>query len=197
MMFEFRRQLFHLFFGLTLILLIQFNIIGVRELWILFLIGVVLSIICKQYKLPLISRLLDFFERHQIKRKFPGQGPIFYVLGAFLSLVLFEERIALASIMILAVGDSVSHLAGRFYGKISHPLNSHKFLEGAIFGFCFGTIAAWIFVPFLDALVGSFVAMTLEGIDVKFGMTQIDDNLLIPVSAGLAIFLVHLLVTTI
>ncbi|HLC65918.1 MAG TPA: SEC59/DGK1/VTE5 family protein [Candidatus Nanoarchaeia archaeon] len=193
MLFEFRRQLFHLFFGLLLIIPIQWGLLGIRELWILFMIGVALSIASMKYKIPVIHTLLNYFERHKHRKTFPGQGPIFYVLGAFLVMVLFEENIALAAIMILAFGDSISHLAGRFYGKIPHPLNSNKFLEGAVFGFIFAALGAWIFVPLKHALVGALIGMVAEGIDVKFGRTQIDDNLIIPLASASAIYLARII----
>lgn len=193
LMFEFRRQIFHLFFGIVLAMLIWAGVFGIRELWILFVIGMILSIASRKYKIPVIYNLLNYFERNRHIRTFPGQGPIFYVLGSFLALVLFEKDIALAAIVILALGDSVSHIAGRFYGKIPHPLNSRKFLEGSIFGVFFAALGAWIFVPLVHALIGSIIGMTAEGLDIKFGRTQIDDNLLMPLAAGLAIYLARIL----
>ena len=51
-----------------------------------------------------------------------------YFIGAIISLFLFEKQIALASIMILALGDSFCHL-GKF-GNLKHPFNDLKF-DGA------------------------------------------------------------------
>ena len=98
----------------------------------------------------------------------------------------------MASIMILALGDSVSHLYGLHYGRIKHPLSSTKFFEGTIAGFIAGFIGALIFLPWLEAFLASLAAMAVEAIEIKIGAGQVDDNLIIPVVAGAAVLAVRL-----
>ncbi|MFC1769262.1 diacylglycerol/polyprenol kinase family protein [Nanoarchaeota archaeon] len=191
---EFRRQVLHIFFGLAIVFSVEWGLIGLLELWIIFLIGLLLSIASMKYRIPIIADFLDYFERDKEKGKFPGQGPLFYVLGSLLALALFERNVALASIIILALGDSISHLVGRFYGRIKHPLNSSKFAEGAVVGVIFATIGAWLYVPLTYALVGSVFGMVAEGFEVKYGWAQVDDNLIIPIVSGVAMVLVSFVV---
>ena len=44
------------------------------------------------------------------------------------------------AIMILALGDSISHMFGVRFGKTMHPLTDKKFLEGSIAGFGENTV---------------------------------------------------------
>jgi len=98
--------------------------------------------------------------------------------------LLFDKDIAMASIMVLALGDSVSHLYGLHYGKIKHPLSNKKFLEGTIAGFVAGFIGALVFARWYEAFFASLAAMIVEGIEVKIGTRQIDDNIIVPLVAG-------------
>ena len=101
--------------------------------------------------------------------------------------------IALASILVLAFADSIGHLFGMKFGKIPHPFVSTKFVEGWIVGFIAGFIGALIIVPWHEALAASFFAMMVEGIEVKLGAEEVDDNLIIPVVAASAIWAVRVL----
>ena len=102
------------------------------------------------------------------------------------------REVAMASIMILALGDSVSHLYGLHYGKINHPLSSTKFLEGTIAGFIAGFIGAFVFLPWHEAFFASLAAMIVEAVEIKIGTEQVDDNLIIPVVAGAVVWLIRL-----
>ncbi|MBI2583384.1 MAG: right-handed parallel beta-helix repeat-containing protein [Candidatus Aenigmarchaeota archaeon] len=103
---------------------------------------------------------------------------------------MFSRNVALASIMVLALGDSLSHL-GRF-GSIRHPFNKTRFLEGTAIGIVAGTLGALYFVPFSAAFFGSLAAMIAESFDLRVSKVKIDDNLLIPLVAGLVMSLVVL-----
>jgi dolichol kinase len=82
-------------------------------------------------------------------------------------------------------------LFGIRYGKKKHPYVGTKFVEGWIAGFIAGFIAAFVFVPWPEALAASFFAMLVEGIEIKIGAEEIDDNLLIPLVAASAIWAVR------
>ena len=114
---------------------------------------------------------------------------LFFLLGSFLAVLLFPKDIALASIMVLAFGDAISHLFGVHFGKIMHPLSDKKFLEGAIAGFFAATVGALLFIPVHEALLAAFAAMLVEALEVRFRRIQIDDNFLIPLAAGATIVL--------
>ena len=99
----------------------------------------------------------------------------------------------MASIMILAVGDSISHLFGLHFGKTNNPLPKTKFIEGTIAGFIFGFIGALVFLPWLEAFFASLVAMIIEAIEIKIGNQQVDDNLIVPLVAGAVVWTIRLI----
>jgi dolichol kinase len=95
----------------------------------------------------------------------------------------------MASVMVLALGDSVSHLFGLHYGRIKYPLSKTKFLEGTIAGFIAGFIGALVFLPWHEAFFASLIAMAAEAVEIKIGAQQIDDNLVVPITAGAVVWL--------
>ena len=190
--FELNRQVFHILFGLIIVILLVYGFLSDKIILGLILIGILLSFLSRRIKVPIIRNLLHRFEREKEIRKFPGKGIIFYLAGIYIVLILFPREVAMASIMILALGDSVSHLYGLHYGKINHPLSSTKFLEGTIAGFIAGFIGAFVFLPWHEAFFASLAAMIVEAVEIKIGTEQVDDNLIVPVVAGAAVWMVRL-----
>ncbi|MDD4878366.1 MAG: SEC59/DGK1/VTE5 family protein [Candidatus Nanoarchaeia archaeon] len=180
---EIKRQLFHLFLGISIVLLYNFQILSARRMFIILVIGILISIASTRYKVPGIAWFLERFERKHAK--FPGQGAIFFVLGCFTVIGLFPPNIASAAILVLAAGDSFSTLIGKHFGK--HKMGS-KSVEGTIAGIVLGFLGAFIFVPFLTAFLGAFVAMISEALDIKLFNKVIDDNLLVPVVAAIVMY---------
>ena len=189
--FEWNRQLFHILLGITIVLLLRYGFIDKNIILILAVIGLILSFLSRKARIPVIWELLEKFEREEELKKLPGKGVIFYFIGVYISLLLFEKEIAMASIMVLALGDSVSHLYGLHYGKIKHPLSKAKSLEGTIVGFAAGFLGALVFLPWLEAFFASLAAMIVEAIEVKIGAEQVDDNLIIPFVAGGVVWVVR------
>ncbi len=188
---EVNRKLLHMFLGVVLVALLMFGIVGKEHLFVLLVIMLVMSILSKKYDIPLISWLLRNFEREDYVKKFPGRGFIFYLIGSLLVLAFFPMDIAMPAILVLAFADSVGHLFGIRYGKRKHPYVKTKFIEGWIAGLIAGFIAAFVFVPWHEALAASFFAMLVEGIEVKIGAEEVDDNLIIPLVAAIAIWSVR------
>jgi dolichol kinase len=181
---ELKRQLSHILLGLLTVTLLYFDIIGAAVLAISACLAALFSYSRKRgFTIALFEPLLKHLERDSEKEKMRAKGLIFYLLGATFAVLLFPKDIALASIMILAVGDSVSRLVGP-YGYLKHPLNSERFIEGVIIGGTAATLAAMLFVPFLHALAASAVSMFLEGLDIEISSFKIDDNLTIPLVSG-------------
>ena len=201
--FEWNRQLFHIFLGIVIVVLLMYGILGyditvlgiiIRYVDILgiIILGFLLSYLSKKIKIPVIYQLLQKLERNEELQRFPGKGTIFYFIGVFVSLMLFPKDIAMASIMVLALGDSIIHLFGLHYGRTRHPLSKTKFLEGTIAGFAAGFIGAFVFLPWYEAFFASLAAMIVEAIEVKIGTQQVDDNLLVPLVAGAVVLAIRL-----
>ena len=191
--FELNRQLFHIFLGIAIVALLKFGFIDKKIILMIIIIGLILSYLSKSIKIPIIYELLQKFERKQDIAKFPGKSIIFYFIGVYIALLLFPKDIAMAAIMVLALGDSVSHLYGLHYGRINHPLSKTKFLEGTIAGFVAGFIGALVFARWHEAFLASLAAMLVEAIEIKIGAQQVDDNLIVPIVAGGVIWVVRLI----
>lgn len=204
---EMRRQLFHGGLGVSLVVLLYLDVLNwfgeqpllsafsplqapARPLLFVLIIGAVLVLLSRRYRIPGICWLLKRFERPKVMKVFPGKGSFFYILGAFVVISLFDKQIAMASIVILALGDSSSHLIGKYIGRVKHPFNSVKFLEGHIAGALIGALGAMLFVTLPVALAAASIAMFVEGIDVGSRARWIlDDNLVVPLTAGVVMFL--------
>ena len=190
--FEWNRQIFHIFLGVSIVVLLMHSFISKEMILIAIIIGLILSYLSKKIRVPIISSILEIFERKKDIEKFPGKGLIFYFIGIYVALLLFSQEVAMASIMVLALGDSISHLYGLHFGKVKHPLSRTKFLEGTIAGFIAGFIGAFVFLPWHEALFASLAAMVAEAVEINIGAEQVDDNLIMPFVAGAVVWLVRL-----
>ncbi|MFH0751978.1 MAG: hypothetical protein V1914_00070 [archaeon] len=186
---ELRRQVFHALLGVVIVLGVLYDIWTVKRLLLIFIVGVIVSSLSVKYKVPVVSWFLKLFDRE--KEKIPGKGAMFFVLGSLIVLALFPQGIALAAILVMAFGDSAATLVGIHLGKIKSV--SLKTLEGFFAGTCAGFIGALFFVDYVSAFVGSVAAMCFEVLDLRFGGRIIDDNLMVPLVAGLVMYVLTLL----
>jgi len=190
---EIRRKIFHIILGIVVVLLIYNNIIKFWMSLTLLIAGLVISLNSRRYTLPVIGWLLKIFDRPEHK-KFPGRGVI-AILFSFTTLLLLRDsgilsnNIILASIMIWTFGDSLSAIIGKTYGRIKHPFNDSRFIEGTVSGIVGGALGAFIFVPILPAIVASVIAITLESLELRLLKHPIDDNLLVPLISALVLVL--------
>ena len=131
-----------------------------------------------------IRWLLSHFERDHHMENFPGRGVLFFTIGAFLALLLFERDIAYAGILILSSGDAISNIVGKHFGKIKTKLNPNKYIEGTLVGILVSIPIAYYFTRNIAAAIAaSCIAMFLEMPNVRIFDFEIDDNLLIPLGA--------------
>ncbi|MBW2981801.1 SEC59/DGK1/VTE5 family protein [Candidatus Woesearchaeota archaeon] len=190
---ETKRRIFHIVNGMIFVSLIYFNIITPLFLIILLIVGGLGCLLSLKYNVPIINFLLKHFERPEDMKVFPGKGSFFYVLSVLLVLVLFDKDIAMASIIIMALGDSIAPLVGQYYGKIKHPLSDKKFLEGTLAGGIAAFLGALIFISPVEAVFASIAAMIAEGINLKFSGISVNDNISMPLTAGAVIWLLRLI----
>ncbi len=187
---ELRREILHILIGIVSLFLIIYNIVTPFIIFIILIIGVLFSLLSLKIRVPLISWFLDNFERGKDKNRLPGRGIIFAVTGSLLALQLFERNIALASIIILVFDDPASHLVGKLFGRTKSPINKTKNIEGHITGAIISSLMAMFFVPPVLALAGALAAMLFESVIIEIQKIQLDDNLIIPLTAGTAMFLI-------
>jgi dolichol kinase len=187
---ETRRQLFHLVTGILIVILLYFEIMPIWLFFIIMITGIIVYNAWEKEANPIFAWFFRHFER---KEEREGTGALWYAIGCFITALLFEKNVALAAILILAGGDSVSHWVGRFYGRIPHPLNKKKNVEGTVAGIIAAFGAAVFFVPNLPAFIASVIIMNMEVFDWKLFGRRIDDNFWIPIVAALIITGVSLL----
>lgn len=192
--FELNRQLFHILLGIVIVALLLYNFIDKEIIFLIVIFGIFISYLSKKIKIPIIFELLQEFERKDDIGKFPGKGVIFYFIGVYIALLLFQKDIAMASILVLAFGDSFSHIYGLHYGK-TKLLSKTKFLEGTIAGFIAGFLGALVFARWYEALFASLAAMIVEALEIRLGTKQVDDNLIVPFVAGSVIWLTRQLLS--
>lgn len=184
---EIRRQTFHIVLGLVLVALLHLEKIEPIHIFYLLALGIAISWLQLRVRLPLISWCLDKFERKQVR---PGKGAITYLIGVLLALQLFPRDIALAAILILAVGDGVSSLIGPF-GRIKTKLSDKKLLEGTLAGSVLAGVAASFFVTLPAAFAAAFVAMIFEAMEIRLNQKLLNDNVIVPLVAGTVITLLR------
>ncbi|MBW2969969.1 hypothetical protein KY309_00830 [Candidatus Woesearchaeota archaeon] len=181
---ELKRKIFHIGSGTVLAVLYYYGLINKTVFAILLALGIIVYFAYKKYKLPIIHQLVQAMERKD-KTKQAGLTSILFLLGCTTTVFIFSKQTATAAILILAWGDSISHMVG-IKGNIPY-INPKKTWEGIIAGTITGTIAAQFLVPWLNALAGAGVSMLIEGLDLEIFGWKIDDNLLIPIIAGIVI----------
>lgn len=187
--FELRRQVMHMVTGLSIAFLLYLGLIGVWFLGIVLAVGLVATGVSRVYDIPVVRDFLDFFERPSVRRRFPGIGSFFMVLGSFFAVLLFSRDIAIAAIIIMAVGDSVTNVIGRYFGEIDIPWNREKQFEGPIAAFFLSFFGTLLVVRWELALAGSAIGALVETFNFRIGRVKIDDNLIVPVVAGVAMWM--------
>jgi phytol kinase len=112
-------------------------------------------------------------------------APIFFAVGIMLALILYPAPVSYASIAAFAFGDGFATIFGKTFGRHAFPYNKGKKIEGTAGGFVFAFLGALVFTDPLRAVVGAATAMIVETLP-----TPINDNLTMPVFAGLAMLLI-------
>jgi diacylglycerol kinase (CTP) len=120
-------------------------------------------------------------------------GLPFYALGVALSLSLYQEKIALLSVLFLVFSDPISSYVGIRFGK--DKILPNKSLQGSLAGFivCLVITLIYIFLRgsinhniLIFALFGGLVGSISEMMSFL-----IDDNLTIPVISGLGLTILN------
>ena len=194
---EIRRKIFHVVFGLFCIELFIRNLITPLIVFGVVIVGGIISYLSRSYKIPGVWWFLKKFERPQHLASFPGKGAWFFAVGFFLCILLFKKNIAIASIIVMVLGDSISHIIGTNFGAIKHPFSNTKFIEGHIVGAIVSGFAASAFVPFWIGLIGALGGMFMEGVDAIMKIDPVDDNVVVPLSAGIIMTLLNLIASMI
>jgi len=199
---ESRRQLLHLS-GLLFVALAQF-IGGLAAATYFFMIAATF-LVYSEYVRREKKRLAGFmdsmekrirgfaskFERDMVPR--PFLGAFWFYVGCGAAFLFFPLPEASAACAILAVGDAMSTLFGSKFGR--HVLVGKKTVEGSVVFFACAMLVSLFLVGAWTALAGSIAATAAELLPDTAPLSRIkrkgllDDNMLIPVIAGLVMML--------
>ena len=156
---------------------------------------VVLAFELIRLKVPAVNRwFLSFFKpllRGGEVSHFTGTG--YTLLGALIAFLVFPRDIAVVAVSFLAVGDAMATVVGKWIGK-TMLLGKGKTLEGSLACFVSCLIVgligyyAGLDVGLLAVAVGALGAAIIEAIPLPL---PLNDNLTIPVFAGLVMVAVH------
>jgi dolichol kinase len=141
----------------------------------------------EKYKLIKIKPLDEFEEKIESEFKtmerrnaLPFKGAIEFGVGCFLATILFDEKVAIACIAVLALSDSVSTLIGYYFGKHKLPVNSKKTWEGSTAFFVTSFFILSLFTNYYYAALLAVIAAAAEMFPYA------DDNISIPLVLGIA-----------
>ena len=105
-------------------------------------------------------------------------GHVFFAAGAFIAVLAYSRDIAIAALLISVFADGGAAVVGSRWGR--YRLIGKKTIEGSLALFLIAlAFAALIVKPLLAAFVGAVAATCVE-------LLPINDNLMVPISAGLA-----------
>ncbi len=108
-----------------------------------------------------------------------ARGPAsstWYVLGVLLTVILFPVEVAIPAILVLALADPAASYVGRRWGRRTFGTGT---VEGSV---VFFVVAATVLAFHTSLPVAGFVAMGTAL--AERGPWRLDDNLVVPLSAG-------------
>lgn len=176
---EFKRQMIHLLNGSAIAAAVYF----LKPMFGLWVLAPLVAALALLHTVPRIhpehriaNHLMYHFERRNDIQEFPFKGAIFYGLGIIFPIVLLEVNYAVAVILILSVGDSVSTMVGRRYGKT-------RIFDKSVEGTLAFTLSSWIVASLLVGPVHGLV-LALAGAVIEL-FSLFDDNVTIPLGLTL------------
>lgn len=190
-LFEVRRKILHILCGLFIVLSMQFGIATPFTIFEVLVLLAFLSLISRKIRIPVWSFFIEHFEREEWKESFPGRGLVYFFVGSTLAIYLFPFEVAMASILVLTLGDSVSCIVGSLYKKILNKNNHNKLIVGGISGFFAALIGASLYLKLPEAIVASFAGLIAGFLEMDLNKAPLDDNLAIPLAAGVAVLILR------
>ena len=131
-----------------------------------------------------INKIFGIFSRESEKNG-GIYGSTYFMCGVFFTILLFEKGVAIASILVLIISDTCASLVGK---SIKSPkLYGEKSLSGFLAFFISALVILFYFTQNVTvALITAFLTSVCELFAKK---VKIDDNLLIPITSGVFLYL--------
>ena len=191
-MMEIRRKVVHAAGILTIFLILWFD--KWTASWIILVIALAVLLLGEyrknrnKYKIIKSEKLDEFeesiekvFREHERPNDLPFKGATEFFIGCFFAAILFEPKIAIASISVLSLADAISTIVGTYYGKHKIRINKSKTYEGSSAFLIASFLILLFFVNPFKAFIVAIFATFAEMIP------KVDDNLTIPIVVGIAL----------
>lgn len=133
------------------------------------------------------------FLRGREEKKIGGYA--FFMLGIFISILLFDKQIAIASVLMLAIGDAASGMAqvvkrGAF-PNVKDYKRRIKSPEVILIMFGVSLLVGYYTLDSLKTAIGGAIGATIaDGVHLRVYGIAIDDNFTIPLYSGILMSLV-------
>jgi dolichol kinase len=133
-----------------------------------------------------LGRLVNYLFGFMLRRSESGNftGATWVVIAAFLTILLFPDRIAVAVLLMLSISDSFASLIGMTFGHTRWIGGKSLAGSGAFFLSAVAIGNCCLPGQPLTVLAGALAATFAEAIDLRIGRLHVNDNLLIPLIAG-------------
>ncbi|WNY26364.1 diacylglycerol/polyprenol kinase family protein [Methanolapillus ohkumae] len=190
---EFRQEIKRKLLHMTSFVFVIFIYWATQEmacfvLGLLFLGLVVAEWLCKMF--PALNNIkIKYFSTVLRENEKTGNvSSVWFLLGCFLSVLLFSKDVAIIGITILIFGDAFAALVGKRFGK--HKFKNGKSWEG-FFGFVGISLlflTAYVFILDLTRIFTVFAALSIVVaalVEIYTKQIKIDDNLTIPLTFGI------------
>ncbi len=124
-------------------------------------------------------------------------GATYILLSSIICILVFPKHIAITSLSILIISDSLSAIVGRKFGHhhFKNLSEGKKTWEGSI-AFVLSAFAVVIFTPKISNLFMEYIIMLFSSIGGAFAevisFNFLDDNLAIPITIGILMWIMYL-----
>jgi dolichol kinase len=181
---EWARQTVHIVIGLLFALLA--SLVSQQVFLIVTFSVLVCGFLLAKSGFAFVSRIEKVLDRDEVIR---GRGAYLMLFGVGLTAMLFPAQLVYA-LLVLAISDSLATVIGYYYGKHTLAWNSSSTYEGSL---AFFVSSAIILIPFGSIGVVCAVVVTgVESLDYD-PFTYLDDNVMVPLSTGLLLFMISVL----
>lgn len=134
---------------------------------------------------PKIPKYLNVFRKKELNNIVSS---IFFIAATIIVFAVFDYSIALNALLLTVFGDLASALIGIKFGK--HKIFRKKSLEGFLAGLAINILVGFFIFPVYPGL---YLSMALVASLVELLTGKLDDNLTVPLFAGVTGYVISLI----
>lgn len=186
---ELKRKALHVTILLIIILYLILEKSVSKQISLLTLVFLLLFLLVTEYirlelniELPLVRQLIRAKEERKM------HGAIYFLTATILSLAVFDFRIALAALLMTVFGDMFAALIGQRFGKTL--IFRDKTLTGCLMELVVNLIVGLLVLNNIYIIITMAFTATI----IETFVSELDDNLFVPLFAGFAGQLLFLLI---